>query len=102
MRSKLPFLLVLLLCSSFAQSKKKNKTYKKQIQFSETFNNLHWRNIGPFRGGRSVTSEGVVQEPATFYMGTTGGGVWKTQDNGLHWKNTVSYTHLTLPTILLV
>ena len=87
MRSKLPFLLVLLLCSSFAQSQKKNKTSKKQIPFSETFNNLHWRNIGPFRGGRSVTSEGVVQEPATFYMGTTGGGVWKTQDNGLHWKN---------------
>lgn len=51
------------------------------------YNNLEWRNIGPFRGGRSVTSEGVVKEPSTFYMGTTGGGVWKTLDNGQHWKN---------------
>ena len=51
------------------------------------FNNLNWRNIGPFRGGRSVASSGVLKNPSTFYMGSTGGGVWKTEDYGTHWKN---------------
>lgn len=48
---------------------------------------LKWRNIGPFRGGRSVGSSGVTGDPLTYYMGTTGGGVWKTEDAGQHWKN---------------
>lgn len=48
---------------------------------------LTWRNIGPFRGGRSVTISGVVSEPRTFYMGTTGGGIWKTTDGGIRWDN---------------
>ena len=49
--------------------------------------NLKWRNIGPFRGGRSVTSTGVAGDPLTYYMGTTGGGVWKTTDAGGTWQN---------------
>jgi photosystem II stability/assembly factor-like uncharacterized protein len=48
---------------------------------------LKYRNIGPFRGGRSVTATGVVNDPLTYYFGTTGGGVWKTSDAGQHWKN---------------
>lgn len=48
---------------------------------------LLWRNIGPFRGGRSVTSTGVVNDPMVYYMGTTGGGVWKTVDAGATWRN---------------
>ena len=48
---------------------------------------LLWRNIGPFRGGRSVTSTGVVNNPLVYYMGTTGGGVWKTFDAGNTWQN---------------
>ena len=81
------FLIVFLLFTPLAQSQKKKKSYKKTVKLNETFNNLNWRNIGPFRGGRSVTSEGVVKEPSTFYMGSTGGGIWKTEDNGMHWKN---------------
>ena len=46
-----------------------------------------WRNIGPFRGGRSVASCGVVGDALTYYMGTTGGGLWKTSDAGQHWQN---------------
>ena len=46
-----------------------------------------YRCIGPFRGGRSVTATGVVGDPLTYYMGTTGGGLWKTDDAGQHWKN---------------
>jgi photosystem II stability/assembly factor-like uncharacterized protein len=47
---------------------------------------LHWRNIGPFLGGRSIAVAGAATRPGTFYFGSTGGGVWKTQDYGLHWK----------------
>ena len=43
--------------------------------------------MAPFRGGRSVTSTGVVGQPHTFYMGNTGGGIWKTTDDGVTWKN---------------
>ncbi|WP_224485103.1 VPS10 domain-containing protein [Robertkochia aurantiaca] len=51
------------------------------------FKQLKWRNIGPFRGGRSVACTGVPSDPLTYYMGTTGGGVWKTTDAGITWKN---------------
>ena len=53
----------------------------------EYFSPLKYRNIGPFRGGRSVSASGVVQDPLTYYMGTTGGGLWKTTDAGHNWKN---------------
>jgi photosystem II stability/assembly factor-like uncharacterized protein len=48
---------------------------------------LKYRNIGPYRGGRSVTATGVVNDLLTYYFGTTGGGVWKTSDAGQHWEN---------------
>ncbi|WP_034258288.1 WD40/YVTN/BNR-like repeat-containing protein [Altibacter lentus] len=51
------------------------------------FEPLTYRNIGPFRGGRSVTASGVVGDPLTYYMGTTGGGLWKTEDAGQRWTN---------------
>jgi photosystem II stability/assembly factor-like uncharacterized protein len=48
---------------------------------------VKYRNIGPFRGGRSVCGTGVVSDPLAYYMGTTGGGLWKTEDAGVTWKN---------------
>lgn len=51
------------------------------------FANLQYRNVGPARGGRVTTVTGVAQEPLTFYMGSTGGGVWKTTDAGQTWRN---------------
>jgi photosystem II stability/assembly factor-like uncharacterized protein len=57
-----------------------------------------WRSIGPFRGGRSVASTGVIGDPKTYYMGTTGGGVWKTDNMGLTWRN-VSDGYFTTGTI---
>jgi photosystem II stability/assembly factor-like uncharacterized protein len=54
---------------------------------NEYFAPLKYRSIGPFRGGRSVTSSGVVGDPLTYYMGITGGGVWKTSDAGVRWEN---------------
>ena len=55
--------------------------------YNAIFKPLKWRSIGPFRGGRSNCATGVVGDPKTYYMGTTGGGVWKTEDMGLSWRN---------------
>ena len=46
-----------------------------------------FRQIGPFRGGRSAAVSGDVRDKNLFYMGATGGGVWKTADGGSNWKN---------------
>ena len=51
------------------------------------FKPVKWRSIGPFRGGRSNTATGVVGNINTYYMGTTGGGLWKTEDMGTIWSN---------------
>ena len=75
----------LLVLPGQAQSKKSQK--KQTSDSSSRYHHLKWRNIGPFRGGRSVAAVGVVQEPHTFYMGSTGGGLWKTEDAGIQWKN---------------
>lgn len=48
---------------------------------------LEWRNVGPFRGGRSTTVTGVAQHPERFYFGSTGGGVWRSDDAGTTWRN---------------
>lgn len=50
------------------------------------FASLRWRSVGPFRGGRATAVTGVAGQPHVFYMGTTGGGVWKTDDAGTHWR----------------
>ena len=59
---------------------------------------MSYRNIGPERGGRATAVAGVIQSPGTFYMGATGGGVWKTTDHGHHWSN-VSDGYLASPSI---
>lgn len=51
------------------------------------FKPVKWRSIGPFRGGRSNCGTGVPGDITTYYMGTTGGGLWKTEDLGLTWRN---------------
>ncbi len=87
-----PLLLALsitLVISTFAQKTKKETTppAPSSVDFNSYFSPVKWRNIGPFRGGRSVTATGVVGDINTYYMGTTGGGVWKTDDLGISWKN---------------
>jgi len=51
----------------------------------ELFHDLHWRNIGPFRGGRTRAATGVPSQPNVFYMGQCNGGVWKSDDYGRTW-----------------
>ena len=48
---------------------------------------LEWRLVGPYRGGRVTTVTGVADKPLLYYMGATGGGVWKTENAGTTWEN---------------
>ncbi len=77
----LPLLCLFISLSVSAQKKETNSSA------DTLYHGLKWRNIGPFRGGRSVASTGVVGQPMTYYMGATGGGVFKTEDDGITWKN---------------
>jgi photosystem II stability/assembly factor-like uncharacterized protein len=51
------------------------------------YQGMQWRNIGPFRGGRSDAVAGVPQNPHLYYFGGVGGGLWKTENDGLTWTN---------------
>jgi len=57
------------------------------VESDGLFNSLSYRLVGPFRGGRATAVSGVPGDPMTYYMGTTGGGVWKTNDAGRTWQN---------------
>src|SRR5438067_2804012 len=50
------------------------------------FQDLRWRLIGPFRGGRVLAVSGVPGEPEHFYFGSVNGGVWETRDAGRTWQ----------------
>jgi photosystem II stability/assembly factor-like uncharacterized protein len=67
-----------------AQRKKATNT---QSYDEKAYDALEWRGIGPFRGGRSAAVTGVKGEPNLFYMGSTGGGVWRTKDGGSTWES---------------
>jgi photosystem II stability/assembly factor-like uncharacterized protein len=51
-----------------------------------TYQDLHWRMIGPFRGGRTRAATGVPSQPSLFYVGQVNGGVWKSDDYGRTWN----------------
>ena len=83
---------ILLLLALFplllAAQKKTSKDKEVAAGFDEKlYSGLEWRNIGPTRGGRSTTVAGVPGDDQTYYMGTVGGGVWKTTDAGISWAN---------------
>jgi photosystem II stability/assembly factor-like uncharacterized protein len=50
------------------------------------FKELHWRSIGPYRGGRTKAATGIPSQPNVFYIGAVNGGVWKSIDYGITWK----------------
>ena len=52
----------------------------------KAYQDLRWRNVGPQRGGRVTAIAGVRSQPSVFYMGATGGGVWKTENYGITWS----------------
>ena len=57
------------------------------VDLESYFKPVYWRNLGHSRGGRSVGATGVKGNTLTYYMGITGGGVWKTEDAGQTWRN---------------
>lgn len=66
----------------------KGNAQKQSSKFSNPyFKEIKYRNIGPFRGGRSAAVTGVAGKANLFYFGSTGGGVWKTTDAGNTWQN---------------
>lgn len=81
---KKTLLLVLLILPFFVNSgaAQKNVTFQ-----ADHFKAMKFRNIGPFRGGRTNAVTGVPGNPQKYYFGGVGGGVWKTTDAGLSWKN---------------
>ena len=80
-------LILAFLIFSFLNLEAQSKKDISTDDLNAYFKPLKWRNIGPFRGGRSVTATGVVGNIHTYYMGTTGGGLWKTEDMGINWAN---------------
>lgn len=93
MRITISLALLLMLGGVHAQTKKRTVPKNQAsaaatgIQPDEALRTVKFRNIGPFRGGRSVTATGVRGNDKLYYMGTTGGGVWKTADAGISWTN---------------
>jgi photosystem II stability/assembly factor-like uncharacterized protein len=77
---KLTLILAILSCSFSEQ------TFSQNID-SEQYSALDYRLIGPFRGGRSAAVTGVPNKQNLYYFGAAGGGVWKTENGGDHWKN---------------
>ena len=75
--------LCLLISESYKVNAQKNSTKYSEDYYKAT----QWRNIGPFRGGRSAAVTGVAGKANLFYFGSTGGGVWRTTDAGNTWKN---------------
>ncbi|TAN24513.1 MAG: glycosyl hydrolase [Acidobacteria bacterium] len=70
-----------------------------QVPTQTLLGKLEWRSIGPFVGGRAVAIAGVPSNPKLYYMGTVGGGVWKTENAGLSWTNLTDKTRAMAPSI---
>ncbi len=78
------FLIAGLSAQIFAQNQDSDSS---PIYDPSLFEGLKYRCIGPSRGGRVTTVTGIASQPSVFYMGATGGGVWKTVDYGQNWSN---------------
>ena len=83
-------LMVFYSVYSVAVSQKKPAQVSKPTTLkydTSLYRAMQWREIGPFRGGRSIAVAGHPEQPLTYYFGATGGGVWKTTDGGVTWVN---------------
>jgi photosystem II stability/assembly factor-like uncharacterized protein len=90
-RSVLARLLFLLLLvggwAGLAGAPASAQPAPRAVHDSSHFDDLEYRMIGPYRGGRSTAVTGIAGQPDTYFMGTTGGGVWKTTNAGQDWHN---------------
>jgi len=88
MKNLFPLFLIILSIGVLYGQKRSGQVTKTTVSFDESlYNGLQWRNIGPFRGGRSAAVTGVAGKPNLFYFGATGGGVWRTSNGGNTWEN---------------
>jgi photosystem II stability/assembly factor-like uncharacterized protein len=87
MFSRINLLFLLSTCCGLTLIAQSSVSKSSSFDEEAYYKPVKWRNIGPFRGGRSVTATGVSNDPLTYYMGTTGGGLWKTADAGHIWFN---------------
>jgi photosystem II stability/assembly factor-like uncharacterized protein len=79
---------VLLGVLAFAASSSGQSATNLQAKVDSSYLNLlEWRLVGPSRGGRSEAVAGDPKNRLVFYMGSTGGGVWKTENGGIGWRN---------------
>lgn len=86
MKTRLHILLLTLTITSCLYAQRNKNSVDHAITES-LYESMEYRMIGPFRGGRSTTVSGVPNDIFTYYMGATGGGVWKTTDGGTTWNN---------------
>src|SRR5947208_7249430 len=82
-----PLIFVVALCCLLTNLSAQTKPTPAADDYNGIFRALKWRPIGSLRGGRSNCAVGVVGDVRTCYMGTTGGGLWKTDDMGISWRN---------------
>ena len=75
----------LLFFLHYTEETAQNTSTTKMSKDNPFLKNLKYRNIGPFRGGRSLAVAGHADQPLTFYFGAVGGGVFKTTDGGMKW-----------------
>ncbi len=79
--------IILFSVVSFGQ-KKNTTTTSASLSFDQSlYAGMRWREVGPYRGGRSGTVTGVAGNPNLYYFGSVGGGVWRTKDAGQSWDN---------------
>ena len=87
MRNSILLLFVVLSIVGNAQ-KKAASSKPSTLSFDQSlYSGIRWRELGPFRGGRSCTVTGVRGNPNVYYFGGVGGGVWKSYDAGQTWEN---------------
>lgn len=81
------FLIALMLQHHTQAQRRTTKNKDVTLSYDESlYKGIQWRSIGPYRGGRAGTVSGVVGNDNLYYMGTAGGGVWKTEDAGNTWN----------------
>ena len=90
MKKTIAIVLLMVACTTGVMAQKKKTAAPVQsasITQDPIIKAQNFRLIGPFRGGRAAAGVGSYSEPNTFFMGSTGGGVWKSTDAGANWKN---------------
>jgi photosystem II stability/assembly factor-like uncharacterized protein len=96
-KTLLSILFLQIAFLTFAQKTKKSPNSAIDAKYTgigvkkvdeKLYKGMTWRNIGPFRAGRSLAVAGHKDQPLTYYFGAVGGGVWKTTDGGQNWAHT--------------